>query len=71
MGTEKPNHAALFINGRYVKSLTGMSALEEAYRNNIMEGKFPACVLFLDVPPQTVDVNVHPAKVEVRFRTKS
>lgn len=56
-----------FINGRYVKSLTGMSALEEAYRNNIMEGKFPACVLFLDVPPQTVDVNVHPAKVEVRF----
>lgn len=56
-----------FINGRYVKTLTGMSALEEAYRNSIMEGKFPACVLFLDVPPQTLDVNVHPAKTEVRF----
>ncbi|MBQ5333107.1 MAG: DNA mismatch repair endonuclease MutL, partial [Oscillospiraceae bacterium] len=56
-----------FINGRYVKSLTCMSALEEAYRNSIMEGKFPACVLFMDIPPQTVDVNVHPAKTEVRF----
>ncbi|WP_432651092.1 DNA mismatch repair endonuclease MutL [Huintestinicola sp.] len=56
-----------FINGRYVKSLTCMSALEEAYRNCIMEGKFPACVIFMDVPPQTVDVNVHPAKTEVRF----
>ena len=56
-----------FINGRYVKSLTCMSALEEAYRNCIMEGKFPACVIFMDIPPQTVDVNVHPAKTEVRF----
>ncbi len=56
-----------FINGRYVKTLTGMSALEEAYRNNIMEGKFPACVLFMDVAPNTLDVNVHPAKTEVRF----
>lgn len=56
-----------FINGRYVKSLTCMGALEEAYRNNIMEGKFPACVLFMDIPPEVVDVNVHPAKTEVRF----
>ncbi len=56
-----------FINGRYVRSLTCMSALEEAYRNCIMEGKFPACVIFLEIPPQTVDVNVHPAKTEVRF----
>lgn len=56
-----------FINGRYVKSLTCMSSLEEAYRNSIMEGKFPACVLFMDIPPSVVDVNVHPAKTEVRF----
>ncbi|MBR4224737.1 MAG: hypothetical protein IKR73_08010, partial [Oscillospiraceae bacterium] len=56
-----------FVNGRYVKSLTCMSAIEEAYRNTIMEGKFPACVIFMDVPPEVVDVNVHPAKIEVRF----
>lgn len=56
-----------FINGRYVRSLTCMTALEEAYRNSIMEGKLPACVLFMDIPPSVVDVNVHPAKTEVRF----
>lgn len=56
-----------FVNGRYVKSLVCMGALEEAYRNSIMEGKFPACVLFMDIPPSVVDVNVHPAKTEVRF----
>ena len=56
-----------FVNGRYVRSITCMSALEEAYRNTIMEGKFPACVLFLDMDPQRLDVNVHPAKTEVRF----
>ncbi len=56
-----------FINGRYVKSLTCMYALDEAYRNSVMEGKFPACVLNIDMPPHIVDVNVHPAKIEVRF----
>lgn len=56
-----------FINGRYVKSLTCRAALDEAYRTLIMTGKFPACVLMLDAPPETVDVNVHPAKAEVRF----
>ncbi|MGN1089814.1 MAG: DNA mismatch repair endonuclease MutL [Huintestinicola sp.] len=56
-----------FVNGRYIRSLTCMGALEEAYRNSIMEGKYPACVLFLDIPPSMVDVNVHPAKTEVRF----
>ncbi len=56
-----------FVNGRYVKSLTCMSAIEEAYRNTIMEGKFPACVIFMDIPPSVVDVNVHPAKIEVKF----
>ncbi len=56
-----------FINGRYVKSNTCHTALEEAYRNNIMVGKFPACALFLDIDPNTIDVNVHPAKIEIRF----
>ncbi len=56
-----------FINGRYVKTRTAMAALEQAYKGAVMAGKFPACVLCIDVPPQTVDVNVHPAKIEVRF----
>ena len=56
-----------FINHRYVKSVTCMVSLEEAYKNQIMTGKFPACVLCLDIPPNLVDVNVHPAKIEVKF----
>lgn len=56
-----------FVNGRYVKSLIFMSALEQAYKNSIMVGKYPACVLFVSMPFETVDVNVHPAKTEVRF----
>lgn len=56
-----------FINGRFVKSVTCCVSLEEAYKNLIMVGKYPACVLMLDVPPVAVDVNVHPAKAEVRF----
>ncbi len=56
-----------FINNRYVKSVTCMVSLEEAYKNQIMTGKFPACVLCIDIPPSLVDVNVHPAKIEVKF----
>ena len=56
-----------FVNGRPVKSLLLIKALEEAYRNQIMVGKFPACVLHLDLPATAVDVNVHPAKTEVKF----
>lgn len=56
-----------FINGRFVRSITCSVSLEEAYQNLVMVGKYPACVLMLDVPPMTVDVNVHPAKAEVRF----
>ena len=56
-----------FVNGRYVKTRTAMAALEQAYKGSVMAGKFPACVLCLEIPPQTVDVNVHPAKIEVRF----
>lgn len=56
-----------FINGRFVKSRTCQAALEEAYKNSVMVGKFPACVLDLQIPFESVDVNVHPAKIEVRF----
>ncbi len=56
-----------FINGRYVRSRACSVALENAYQNLIMVGKFPTCVLMLTVPPSQVDVNIHPAKAEVRF----
>ncbi len=56
-----------FVNNRPVKSKLLISALEEAYRNQIMVGKFPACVLHVELPPNAVDVNVHPAKTEVKF----
>ena len=56
-----------FVNGRYVKSATARVALEEAYKHSIMVGKFPACVLELTVPYTETDINVHPAKIEVRF----
>ena len=56
-----------FVNDRPVQSKLLIRALEEAYRNQIMVGKFPACVLHLKVPANAVDVNVHPAKTEVKF----
>lgn len=65
----RPSRAmqTFFVNDRPVKSRLLTSALEEAYRNQIMVGKFPGCVLHLTIPPGTVDVNVHPAKTEVKF----
>ena len=65
----RPSRAlqTFFVNGRPVKSRLLISALEEAYRNQIMVGKFPACVLHLNLPANAVDVNVHPAKTEVKF----
>ncbi|MBS7359474.1 MAG: DNA mismatch repair protein MutL, partial [Oscillospiraceae bacterium] len=56
-----------FVNKRYVKSVVLLSALEAAYKNSMMVGKFPSCVLFINIPFGAVDVNVHPAKTEVRF----
>ena len=56
-----------FVNGRYVKSRTMMAALEEAYANQKMVGKFPGCVLHLTTRLNAVDVNVHPTKQEVKF----
>ncbi len=61
------NLQTFFVNDRPVKSKLLIAALEEAYRNQIMVGKFPACVLHLRLPANVVDVNVHPAKTEVKF----
>jgi len=58
-----------FVNGRYVKSRVMMAALEEAYKNQKMVGKFPGCVLHLTIRASDVDVNVHPTKTEVKFRS--
>lgn len=56
-----------FINGRYVKSRLCSAALENAYENMIMTGRFPACVLMVEMHPSMLDVNIHPSKAEVRF----
>lgn len=56
-----------FVNGRHVRSKTMTAALEEAYRNQLMVGRYPSCVLHLELPEHLVDVNVHPAKTEVKF----
>ena len=65
----RPNRSMqqFFINGRYVKSRTAMVAMEEAFKGSLMVGKVPACVLHLGIAYHSVDVNVHPAKIEVRF----
>lgn len=61
------NYQNFFINGRYVKTKTALAAIEQAYTSYIASEKFPCCVLFIDINPATVDVNVHPAKLEVKF----
>ena len=61
------NLQTFFVNHRPVKSKLLITALEEAYRNQLMVGKFPTCVLYLEIPAAAVDVNVHPAKTEVKF----
>ena len=61
------NYQFFFVNGRQVKSRLMMAALEEAYQNQKMVGKFPGCVLHLETKLNAVDVNVHPAKTEVKF----
>lgn len=65
----RPNRSMqnFFINGRYVRTRTASVAVEEAFKGSLMVGKIPACVLHLEIPLGTVDVNVHPTKMEVRF----
>ncbi|MBQ4353545.1 MAG: DNA mismatch repair endonuclease MutL [Clostridia bacterium] len=61
------NMENFFINGRYIKSKTASAALEQAYSSKIPQDKFPFCVLNIELNPSSVDVNVHPAKLEVKF----
>ncbi len=61
------NYQNIFINGRYVKSLTAQTALEKAFTSYIAPECFPTCALFIEMNPSIVDVNVHPAKLEVKF----
>ncbi|MBE6596309.1 MAG: DNA mismatch repair endonuclease MutL [Ruminococcaceae bacterium] len=61
------NYQNFFINGRYVKSKTACAAIEQAFTSYIPPEKFPCCVLYITVNPMSVDVNVHPAKLEVKF----
>ncbi len=65
------NLQIVFLNGRFVKSACVMAALDAGYKNSAMVGKFPYCVINLEVPFGAVDVNVHPAKTEVRFSDES
>ncbi len=61
----------IFVNGRAVRDRTLQHAVKEAYRGLIEPGRYPTCVVMIDLPPTAVDVNVHPAKAEVRFRDSS
>ena len=56
-----------FCNGRWIRSAALQAALEQAYRNTLLVGRFPACVLYVELSCAAVDVNVHPAKTEVKF----
>lgn len=67
MGRGSRSMQVFFVNGRFIKSQLLTAALEEGYRNQIMKGKFPGCVLAVTLPVTAVDVNVHPAKTQVKF----
>lgn len=62
------SHQRFFINGRCIKDRQLSSIVKNAYNDVIPAGRYPVCVLFIDVPNEMIDVNVHPAKTEVRFR---
>lgn len=70
-GRGNRSHQSFFINGRYMRSSLLSSAVEAACRERVMIGKYPVCVLHLTMPFETVDVNVHPNKLEVRFQNET
>ncbi len=66
-GRQNRTMQRFFLNGRYVKTRTAAAALEQAYKGSLMVGKLPTCVLYIELPVDAVDVNVHPTKLDVRF----
>ncbi len=60
-------HQFFFVNGRFIRSLLLQSAVEQAYKNTLLTGRYPSCALYLSLSFNSVDVNVHPAKTEIRF----
>ena len=71
VGRKNRTSEAIFVNGRYVRSGLLMKAIEAGYAEHLKKGEFPIAVIFIDLPPQLVDVNVHPQKLEVRFSDSS
>lgn len=67
LGRPKRNYQSFFVNKRYINSRTIIAALENAYKNQIMIGKFPMAVLNIEINPSMIDINVHPTKLEVKF----
>ncbi len=63
----KRNYQSFFVNRRYITSRTIIAALENAYKNQIMIGKFPMAILNIEINPSLIDINVHPTKLEVKF----
>ena len=66
-GRGNRGHQFFYVNGRYIKSALLQSAVEQAYRNTLLVGRYPSCVIYLKIGYGSVDVNVHPAKTEIRF----
>lgn len=60
-------HQSTFVNGRYVVNATIGSAISNAFASYLMKRQYPFYILFIDIPPEVVDVNVHPNKADVRF----
>ncbi len=71
VGRQNRLNEVTFVNGRYVKSPFLMKAIEAGYAEHLKKGEFPMAVIFIDVPPQAIDVNVHPQKLEVKFSDQS
>ncbi len=65
------NFENYFVNGRYIKSKVISKAIEEGYQSYMMQHRYPFCVLHITIPPESVDVNVHPTKMEVRFANQN
>ncbi len=71
VGRQNRVNEVIFVNGRYVRSGLLMKAIEVGYAQHLKKGEFPVAVMFIEVPPQLVDVNVHPQKLEVKFSDQS